>query len=629
MTRKEQLKFCKRCLNRKMDPSQGLICSITYKKADFEHTCDNFRKDYSVPEEIYFDKISNADKISLLSDDVLQQLRPHQNLGYALLGGFLLSILSALGWAIITVSTEFQIGYMAVAVGLIIGLGVRFFGAGVDQIYGYLGAFLSLFGCLLGNLLGQVGFMANANSMGYISALALLDFQTVTSLYQESFSIIDLVFYGIAIFEGYKFAFRKIPTDLDNQQNIIPALSGWRLPLVLLFTTILLISGYAISKKVNDDQVFYYEHGSVQAKGKVVKGVENGLWNYYYLNGNLQVVANYQDGIENGYWEWYYESGTIMQKGFYKNGLQDGSWMNYDENGQLIYSSNYHLGRLSGLVRSYYNNGQLMQAGLYERDLQSGEWKFYHDNGNLSAIGSYKDGENSGVWQYFNYDGSPAQILDYTNSQKFKILDAWDLKGNKIVAKGRGTYITYYDESNKFQEGTVFNGNKTGNWTTFYRDGKVQETGVFNNDVYFLKSAWNDLGEIMVKDGNGEYLAYFETTPQIAKNGNYVNGLRDGNWLSYYPNSTQLQQEINYRAGKFSGRNVTYYSNGNILTEGIFENDKRVGEWKWYYESGQLQCTVKFKNGEKEGEQIFWSESGRMAKKETYDQGKLVSEVLL
>lgn len=41
MTRQEQLAFCKICHNKQMS-SEGLICSLTNKKADFELSCKDF-----------------------------------------------------------------------------------------------------------------------------------------------------------------------------------------------------------------------------------------------------------------------------------------------------------------------------------------------------------------------------------------------------------------------------------------------------------------------------------------------------------------------------------------------------------------------------------------------------------
>lgn len=53
MTRSEQLRFCKICTNQKFDLQQGIICSLTNKKADFEETCDTFEEDTSKTENSY------------------------------------------------------------------------------------------------------------------------------------------------------------------------------------------------------------------------------------------------------------------------------------------------------------------------------------------------------------------------------------------------------------------------------------------------------------------------------------------------------------------------------------------------------------------------------------------------
>lgn len=42
LSRKEQLEFCKKCINRKFIPEKGLVCSKTGEWADFEGECQSF-----------------------------------------------------------------------------------------------------------------------------------------------------------------------------------------------------------------------------------------------------------------------------------------------------------------------------------------------------------------------------------------------------------------------------------------------------------------------------------------------------------------------------------------------------------------------------------------------------------
>jgi len=143
----------------------------------------------------------------------IEKLKLEQNLPMGVLAGLLASLVGGLLWAAITIITEYQIGYMAIAVGFIVGYGVRYMGKGLDQIYGVIGAFFALLGCLLGNFFSIVGFAANEMEMGYMETLNYIDYAVIPEVMGETFSPIDLLFYGIAIYEGYKFAFRPITEE--------------------------------------------------------------------------------------------------------------------------------------------------------------------------------------------------------------------------------------------------------------------------------------------------------------------------------------------------------------------------------------------------------------------------------
>lgn len=217
LTRDEQLKFCRRCLNRKFDMQQGLICSLTNQKAAFEQTCPDYNEDSSVKiepideeEEAYV-----GEKLkSKLSIDAFEKLKLEQDLVFAIGAGFVASIVSAILWGMITVSTGYQIGYMALGVGALVGWAVRFGGKGIEQIYGIIGGFLALFGCIFGNILSLVGFISQEEGLGIFEVLFSIRLDMIFAFMGDTFSPIDLVFYVLAVLEGYAFSFRKI-TEAD------------------------------------------------------------------------------------------------------------------------------------------------------------------------------------------------------------------------------------------------------------------------------------------------------------------------------------------------------------------------------------------------------------------------------
>lgn len=143
----------------------------------------------------------------------MASLRKEQNLSMAIIGGIVACLVGALLWALITVVTEYQIGYMAIAVGFIVGYSVRYLGKGIDQVYGIMGAGLALLGCLLGNFFSLVGFAANAENLGYLETLSSIDYSLIPTIMTETFNPMDLLFYGFAVYEGYKFSFRPITEE--------------------------------------------------------------------------------------------------------------------------------------------------------------------------------------------------------------------------------------------------------------------------------------------------------------------------------------------------------------------------------------------------------------------------------
>jgi hypothetical protein len=133
------------------------------------------------------------------------------NLTLAVVAGLAAAIAGAVIWAVITVSTKYQIGFMAIGVGFLVGWTVRAAGKGSAMSYSVIGGALALFGCLLGNLLSACGFLATEQNMPLMAIVgrALANPGLAVELLQETFNPMDLLFYAIAVYEGFKLARRR------------------------------------------------------------------------------------------------------------------------------------------------------------------------------------------------------------------------------------------------------------------------------------------------------------------------------------------------------------------------------------------------------------------------------------
>ncbi|MGF1453130.1 MAG: hypothetical protein ACFB21_13770 [Opitutales bacterium] len=125
---------------------------------------------------------------------------------FGTLGGVAAALVGAVIWAVITVTTEFQIGFMAIGVGLLCGLAVGALGGENGPAKGFVGAATSLLGCVLGNLFSGIGLIAKAEGIPYLELFANFNWAASGEVLGLMFSPIDLLFYAIALFQGYKLA---------------------------------------------------------------------------------------------------------------------------------------------------------------------------------------------------------------------------------------------------------------------------------------------------------------------------------------------------------------------------------------------------------------------------------------
>jgi hypothetical protein len=86
-------------------------------------------------------------------------------------------------------------------------------GKGMDKSFGIAGATLSLLGCLTGNLLTVCIGISRHQQIPFFDLLSRLNPEIVVELMRATFSPMDLLFYGIAVYEGCRFSFRKISKE--------------------------------------------------------------------------------------------------------------------------------------------------------------------------------------------------------------------------------------------------------------------------------------------------------------------------------------------------------------------------------------------------------------------------------
>jgi len=141
---------------------------------------------------------------ALPTDSPLGESRGKQNLAFGIAAGAGAALVGAVIWAVVTAVTNYQIGWMAVGVGFLVGYAVRSAGNGTDSSFGIAGAALSFLGCFVGNFLTVVIVVSRQESLPILQILSRITPELFAELMKETFQPMDLLFYGIAVYEGFK-----------------------------------------------------------------------------------------------------------------------------------------------------------------------------------------------------------------------------------------------------------------------------------------------------------------------------------------------------------------------------------------------------------------------------------------
>jgi hypothetical protein len=127
-----------------------------------------------------------------------------ENLVIGGVAGAVAALVGAATWAAVTYFTNYQIGFMAIGVGYLVGIVMLKFGHGQSQAFGILAAVLAVAGCLIGNLLSACAFAADQLEAPMMRIVSGLTPDIAVEILQEGFSAIDALFYFLAVSAAFR-----------------------------------------------------------------------------------------------------------------------------------------------------------------------------------------------------------------------------------------------------------------------------------------------------------------------------------------------------------------------------------------------------------------------------------------
>lgn len=415
----------------------------------------------------------------------------------------------------------------------------------------------------------------------------------------------------------------------------------------------------------------FHQDGSLIKEAKKKGG--NFLFENFYSDGTKKAVGSYIPGDKgkDGLWQFYNSNGVMTSKSFHEEGEQTGTETVYFSSGAVYSTTQYENGKPNGAYEEFYSTGQKSEEGYYIDGNREGLWITYRKNGVISNEIFYVKGDLNGPSKYFCVNGK-IDLIDYYdmgNSLGFEIFDTNEVliqkvdytgdssmytpqfpTGDKIrsfTKKGKlyhGPSSTFYISGQKSSEGSFWNNNKQGVWTSYYENGQISNKGSYENDekngdwVYFHESGKKSITETYVNGlVHGTRTWYLENGKKDAEK-TYEYGTLHGD-AKYYDANGVLQHIRKYAYGKFVGYSYlgkdnkpvemipvthetcdckSYFSNGKESR--VFSMDKGnfINDYLEYYENGQLFSKTSYDKGDVKGLVTEYYDNGKVKKEEPY-----------
>jgi antitoxin component YwqK of YwqJK toxin-antitoxin module len=151
---------------------------------------------------------------------------------------------------------------------------------------------------------------------------------------------------------------------------------------------------YGRSDSNNYNLIQYNKDGSVEMKGEIRNGKEEGTFIWYYPNGNKKWQETFKQGVSIDTIYCYYESGKLKRK-------------------------NYPPDQGTRKAFEYYETGELKIISFISGgDFIDSNWTGFYKNGEIREIGQVENGRKVGIWKFYDIDSELTDSIDQTGESK-------------------------------------------------------------------------------------------------------------------------------------------------------------------------------------------------------------------
>ena len=198
-------------------------------------------------------------------------------------------------------------------------------------------------------------------------------------------------------------------------------------------------------------------------------------------------------------------------------------------------------------------------------------------------------------------------------------------------------FFTFYFMSKdcNAQKINLFDGNnkRTGTWKKYHSNKRIRYTGQFKDGKEFGVFKFYDITTsrkpVIIKkfyeNSDSLFVQFYRLNGNLKTEGVLNERKRVGLWKYFYKNGAVMSKE-NYKNGLQHGEQFVFYSNGKITERSLFKNDLLDGISSKYSSKGILIEEVAYKKGKPNGLAKYFELNGNIKETGIYLDGKRVGK---
>lgn len=301
-----------------------------------------------------------------------------------------------------------------------------------------------------------------------------------------------------------------------------------------------------------------YASGAVKVRREVTQDaagnyVLHGEWAMWDEKGNPIAQGTFRDHQRHGTWiRWHRNRDEaklfseapynefeppFKSQAVFQDGQLHGTWLITDARNRKVSEWNFTAGQRNGLCTWYYPTGHKMEEVTYRNGLLDGHRYRWDKAARVILEEEYAEGRKSAPRTDFHGPNQKKTEGMYLHAQF--VLETPDDWWNAVPATFR----------------QVGQDVRHGSWSSFYKNGRKQQEGRFEND--------REIGDFVWWYENG----------QVMTKGSWLDGKRHGLW-------------------------VWYHENGQKSVQGEFINGEPAGPWAYWKPDGRLYQKADFTENE-------------------------------